>query len=62
MNLQGKKYHSKRNHIAAFDRENNWSFELINKENLSDCIAMNKAWLSENKEKILSLFYWNKKR
>lgn len=48
INLQGKKYHSKRNHIAAFERENDWSFEIIDENNLSDCIAMNAAWAEEN--------------
>lgn len=50
INLEGKKYHGKRNHIAAFERENSWSFETINENNISDCISMNKAWANDNKD------------
>lgn len=45
--LKGKKYHSKRNHLNRF-YENNWSFEPITSENISECIAMNEVWCSEN--------------
>lgn len=48
IHLKGKKYHSKRNHIAGFERENEWSFEKIDEKNLPDCIAMNEAWAIEN--------------
>lgn len=51
INLKGKKYQKKRNHIAGFERENDWSFEMIDENNLSDCIAMNAAWNEENEEK-----------
>jgi len=43
INLQGKKYHGKRNHIKRF-KDNNWSFEPITQDNIEDCIAMNKKW------------------
>ena len=45
--LKGKKYHSKRNHLNRF-YENDWSFEPITHENMSECIAMNEIWCSEN--------------
>lgn len=45
--LSGKKYHSKRNHIARFNRENHWSYENINKENLEECRAFNTRWEEE---------------
>ena len=51
INLKGKKYSKKRNHISAFERENDWSFEMIDEKNLPDCIAMNAAWARENEEK-----------
>lgn len=49
-NLRGKKFHSKRNHLNRF-YENNWSFEPLTRENLDECIEMNKLWRSENVDK-----------
>jgi uncharacterized protein len=51
INLEGKKYHSKRNHIAYFEKSNIWSFESINKTNISECVKMNQEWLDENRDK-----------
>lgn len=45
--LPGRKFHGKRNHLARF-KENNWSFELITRENIEDCIAMNGEWCRKN--------------
>lgn len=36
--LKGKKYHGKRNHIKRF-KENNWSFELLETEYFDECIT-----------------------
>ncbi len=47
MNLAGKKYHAKRNHIARFIRENDWSYEDITKQNISECRAFNRRWEQE---------------
>ena len=38
--LQGKKYHQKRNHLANFYNNNNWSFEPLNKDNQDECIEL----------------------
>lgn len=46
-NLSGKKLHGKRNHIARF-KDNNWSFEEINADNIGECLDMNKVWCQEN--------------
>ena len=46
-NLAGKKLHGKRNHIARFN-DNPWSYEPITKENLDECIKMNKEWCEKN--------------
>ena len=45
--LSGKKYHAKRNHIARFS-ENNWSYEPITPENISECSEMNDEWCERN--------------
>lgn len=51
--LKGKKYHSKRNHISYFERENDgrWQYEEITRDNIDDCIAMDKQWLADNIDK-----------
>lgn len=50
-NLEGKKYHGKRNHISAFEKDGNWEYEEITEGNIQECIEMNKAWLSVNTDK-----------
>lgn len=47
--LSGKRYHSKRNHIARFC-ENDWSFEPIGAHNLAECAALNDLWRREYAE------------
>lgn len=49
--LSGKKYHSKRNHISYFNKNYNWSYEEINKDNLQDCFEMNEKWYFMNLDK-----------
>lgn len=49
--LRGKKYHAKRNHISYFEKNFNWTFEELSRENIDDCIAMNEKWYSLNVEK-----------
>lgn len=51
MDLSGKKYHSKRNHISAFKKTYNWRYEPITQANLEQCAAMNDAWETLNKDK-----------
>ena len=45
INLAGKKYQPKRNHISYFMKNNNWSYERITKENIPECLEMSKLWL-----------------
>lgn len=45
--LTGKKFHAKRNHLNRF-YENDWSYEPICADNISECIAMNERWCREN--------------
>ena len=51
INLSGKKYHSKRNHISFFMKNYNWSYEEINQDNIGECIAMNEKWYELNVDK-----------
>lgn len=51
INLSGKKYHAKRNHIAYFKKTFSWSFEEMNRSNLDECYAMNEKWEEMNREK-----------
>ncbi|WMJ23438.1 phosphatidylglycerol lysyltransferase domain-containing protein [Paludicola sp. MB14-C6] len=43
INLTGKKYHGKRNHIRRF-KDNNWCFEPITEQNIKDCMDMSRQW------------------
>lgn len=46
--LSGKKYHSKRNHIANFKRNNpDWRFEDIDESNISECITLHTSWITD---------------
>lgn len=45
INLTGKKYQPKRNHISFFKKTYNWSYESMSEDNLSDCYDMNVEWL-----------------
>ncbi len=43
--LSGKKLQSKRNHINKFEKlYPNYTSELINRENLTECLALERAW------------------
>lgn len=46
--LQGKKYHSKRNHISAFSRKYDWRYEKITAKNIDDVRLCANKWYSEN--------------
>ncbi len=52
IDLAGRKYHSKRNHISYFKNNFDWSYEKITPDNLSECYEMNRKWerlhISEN--------------
>lgn len=49
ISLAGKKLHGKRNHINKF-KENypDWSYEILTKENLEECILMAEEWKARN--------------
>ena len=46
--LSGRKYHSKKNHFNSFKNKYDFKFELINEENISQCISFAREWYSEN--------------
>ncbi|MBQ7288631.1 MAG: DUF2156 domain-containing protein [Clostridia bacterium] len=43
--LKGKKFHSKRNHISAFSKKHDWSFEAIDDTNADEVLAMSEIWV-----------------
>ncbi len=46
--LAGKKYHQKRNHLKKF-YELNWSFEPITEATVEECLAFNEKWCEEKR-------------
>lgn len=48
INLSGKKYHSKRNHISKFKKNYNWSYFDITKENIPECKDFINEWFEKN--------------
>jgi hypothetical protein len=48
--LSGKKYHSKRNHIARFKDNSNWSYEPITSNNIDECYEMSMNWHEKYRE------------
>lgn len=51
IDLAGRKYHGKRNHITYFKNTFSWSYEPIDMHNMADCLAMNDEWERKNQEK-----------
>lgn len=49
-NLSGKKFHSKRNHISAFSRAYEWSYETLNTTLLPEVFEMADKWTEEMKK------------
>ena len=47
-NLEGKKYHSKRNHISVFTKQHNWCYRTIDKSNIDDILKCAETWYEEN--------------
>ncbi len=46
--LKGKKYHSKRNHISAFDRQYNWTYEALTTKNAEEVLKLSLEWAADN--------------
>lgn len=52
INLSGKKYQPKRNHISYFTKNYNWSYERITDGNICECIEMSRCWLEGSSEEM----------
>jgi hypothetical protein len=51
INLRGRKYHSKRNHISQFQRKyNSWEYRRIDAELLAECCELNAEWFYIHKD------------
>lgn len=48
--LRGRKYAQKRNHVNKFKSLYSYHYEPITKANLSDCIALEEAWMAQHGE------------
>ncbi len=48
--LSGKKFHSKRNHISAFSRAHQWSYETLTPKILPEVFKMADRWTEEMKQ------------
>ncbi len=70
INLSGKKYHAKKNHINKFKSLYSWEYQSISRENLDECLALFEKWhekkgdeafgLDEEREAVQELFnHWD---
>jgi len=58
INLSGRKYHGKRNHISKFSREfPDWSYEAIDEVNAAECLEANRIWFEGQEEPSDSLVH-----
>ena len=48
MELKGRKYHGKKNHVNKFKKTYDWSYENVNDDNLSECLELLRLWKKEN--------------
>ncbi len=49
--LKGKKLHGKRNHIARFKDNDDWSYEPLSLYNREDCLALARVWEQKRQQK-----------
>ncbi len=45
--LAGKKYHGKRNHISKFERLYQWTYEDLSPQNMDECMALAREWCKQ---------------
>lgn len=46
--LKGRKYHGKKNHINKFMKTYDWSYEEVTEDNLQECLTMLRIWKADN--------------
>lgn len=46
--LRGKRYHGKKNHINKFVKNHDWVYEKITDDNVDECLAMLEEWKKVN--------------
>lgn len=46
--LSGRKYHGKRNHVSQFKREYAWEYEDVAKNNIEDCCEIAREWCKKH--------------
>ena len=46
--LSGRKFHGKRNHLARFNRQYQWTYEDVTPENLEPCREVAREWCRQN--------------
>lgn len=51
IDLRGKKYHGKKNHVNKFMKTLDWVYEEIGPDNTRECLDMLYSWLSDNPQK-----------
>ena len=52
INLSGKKYHSKRNHISAFSKQFDWHYEDITVENIDKVRRCADIWYTQSADRM----------
>ncbi len=52
INLPGKKYHSKRNHISRFSKQYNWHYQDITIDNIEKVKKCAEAWYLQNQDRM----------
>lgn len=52
INLSGKKYHSKRNHISAFSKQFDWHYEDITADNIDKVRHCAEIWYTQSKDRM----------
>lgn len=52
INLSGKKYHSKRNHISAFSKQFDWRYEDITADNIDKVRLCAEIWYAQSKDRM----------
>jgi len=50
INLPGRKYQKKRNHLNKFNRAYRFTYEDVTRDNIQDCISVARQWMSDSND------------